>query len=245
MITSQLVWEQVWGLVLELIRHQPSDLTQGMCLQQSLAVWCCRKTQACFELSAVGAGSPAAAKRLQKGQGSLASQVALEQRSCCYTYLPQLVKVTSELSLLPGLAVVSITKLILGHLSWIHCWDCDQPAMCFDASHCKKKQKTSSSACCCSLRELFLLFCKVRNTSGYAAKPMCLSDYWQRAAANEQDGLWVKKVVVCKLVHLSPTPVACKFSVTLCNSYFIPSDLCQKHFGLWLNALQSLRSQNE
>lgn len=146
----------------------------------------CKKTQARFELSAVGAGSPAAAKCLQTGQGSLASRVALEQRSCCCIYLPQLVKVTSKL---PGLAVVSVTELILGHLSWIHCWDCDQPAMPFDASHCEKKQKTSSSVSRCSLRELFLLFYKVRNTSGYAAKPMCLSDYWQRAAAGEQDGL--------------------------------------------------------
>lgn len=118
----------------------------------------CKKTQARFGLSAVGAGSPAAAKRLQTGQGSLASRVALEQRSCCCIYLPQLVKVTSKLSLLPGLAVVSVTELILGHLSWIHCWDCDQPAVPFDASRCEKKQKTSSSVSCCSLRELFLLF---------------------------------------------------------------------------------------
>lgn len=50
MITSQLVWEQVWGLVLELIRHQPSDLTQGMCLQQSLAVWCAGKPKLALSL---------------------------------------------------------------------------------------------------------------------------------------------------------------------------------------------------
>lgn len=72
---------------------------------------CDKKTQARFPLSAVGGGSPAAAKCFQTGQCSLASQVALEQRSCYYI-LPQLVKVVSKLSVLPGPAVVTVTELI-------------------------------------------------------------------------------------------------------------------------------------
>lgn len=36
-----------------------------------------------------------------------------------------------------------------------------------------------------------------------------------------------------------------EFSVILCNSYFISSDLHQKQLELWLSAFQSLKSQNK
>lgn len=53
---------------------------QGTCLYLSVTVWLCRKTQASFELSAVGGGSPAAAKHSEMGERSLAFQVDLKQR---------------------------------------------------------------------------------------------------------------------------------------------------------------------
>lgn len=171
--------------------------------------------------------------------------MALEQRSCYCICLPWLVKVAPKLSVLPGLAVVSVTELIL-HISF---GSIAGTVMPFDASHCKKKQKTScqcaailwESYSCCFVR-LEILLDMLQSPSVWVTIGRKLLQVSRVPCSEGGDGV---QLMYPNLVACREMEDVVKFWVILCNSYFIPSDLCQKYFRLWLFIFQSLRSQNE
>lgn len=135
-MTSQLVQEQVWGFVLELIRHQPSDFMQGMCPPECDSV-VCRETWASSQLSAVGAGNQLEQSAFRQGCALLSLKWLWNRRHAttsayqCWLRLFQ-----SSLCYLAWLwSALQILHISFGSI------DCDQPVVPFDASHCLKKKK--------------------------------------------------------------------------------------------------------
>lgn len=224
---------------------------QGTCLHQSVAVWCARKPKLPFHLvlrvvavqlqqSAFRQGTaPLPLKWLwNRGHATTStyhSWLRLLQNSLCY--------LAWLLSALQNWWLQISFGSIAGTLISRAC-----PLMLHTVKRSKRPAHQSAavlwqSYSCCFIR-LEILLDMLQSPSVWVTISRKLLQVSRMAC--DWKRWWNASWCV------SPSPVVCremkdvvKFWVLLCNSYFIPSDLCQKHFRLCLYTLQTLRSQNK